>query len=585
MKAVKAFGWLLRQAPTQLTLGLFVTSILSALTEGIGLLLLPSLLQALQAAEAGTQDIARALINGLQQFGFKSPTEALLIAFVALMGLRSAVVFARDQLGMRLQHQLVDKLRAQCFEGLLSAEWRWLSGSKQSTHESVLLTDINRVGMGLHFGIGLVSSLVTLTAYVLTALALSWSLTALALLSGGLLMGMLARQQGAAIRLGQNLSAAHRGLHDVTREGLSGVKLAKILGVTHELIRRMSLTLGNMRSQQLAHTRSNGLSRAWFQTGGAALLAAYVYVGLHTWHTPVPVLLTLVLIFGRVIPMLGTCHQQAHQWLHSLPALRGVQDLLHDCKTHAEPVAEPAATDMEHAPLTLDHQLCLQDVTIRHTGRSEAALGKVNACFKARTTTAIMGPSGAGKSTLADVLMGLLAPDEGTVLLNGKPLTAAHRAAWRRQVSYVPQEVFLFHDSIRANLRWGKQNATDAEMREALQCASADFVFALPRGLDTQVGDGGVRLSGGERQRIALARALLQRPTLLILDEATSALDLENEQRVRDAIERLHGDLTVVIIGHRLPTLEHADQVLVLQAGQVHAQGTWDQIRQMQIKT
>lgn len=585
MKAVKAFGWLVQQAPIQLTLGLCVSSILSALTEGIGLLLLPSLLQTLQDNGVSTHSVSRVLINGLQSLGLKSPTEALLIAFVALMGLRSAVVYTRDQLGMRLQHQLVDKLRAQCFEGLLSAEWRWLSGSKQSTHESVLLTDINRVGLGLHFGIGLVSSVVTLAAYILTALALSWSLTLLALLSGGLLMGMLARQQGAAIRLGQNLSAANRGLHDVTREGLSGVKLAKILGVTNELINRMSLTLGNMRSQQVAHAHGNGLSRAWFQTGGAALLAAYVYAGLNTWHTPVPVLLTLVLIFSRVIPMLGTCHQQSHQWLHSMSALEGVRQLLHDCKTHAEPVAEHAAMDTERAPLALDDELCLQNVTVRHAGRSEAALNKVNACFKARTTTAIMGPSGAGKSTLADVLMGLLAPDEGTVLLNDLPLTAAHRAAWRRQVSYVPQEVFLFHDSIRANLRWGKPNASDAEMQAALQRASADFVLALPNGLDTQVGDGGVRLSGGERQRIALARALLQRPTLLILDEATSALDLENEQRVRDAIERLHGDLTVVIIGHRLPTLEHADQVLVLQAGQVHAQGTWEQIRQKQIAT
>lgn len=585
MRAVNAFGWLLRQAPAQLTVGFLAASILSALTEGIGLLLLPSLLHALQTSDAGSQRVGQILVHALQQLGFASPTEALLLAFVVLMALRSAIVYARDQLGMSLQHQVVDKLRAECFDGLLSAEWRWLSRGKQSAHESVLLTDINRVGVGLHFGIGLISSLVTLTAYVITAAALSWSLTALALLSGGLLMGILARQQGAAIRLGQNLSAAHRGLHDVTREGLSGVKLAKILGMTNELVKRMGLTLANMRSQQLAHARSNGLSRAWVQTGGATLLAAYVYVGLHTWHTPAPVLLTLVLIFGRLLPMLGTCHQQTHQWLHSLPALKGVQQLLDDCKVHAEPRTTSADFDMEPPPLTLSQELRLQNVTIRHVERGTAALSQVNACFKARTTTAIMGPSGAGKSTLADVLMGLLAPDEGTVLLNDLPLTAAHRAAWRRQVSYVPQEVFLFHDSIRANLRWGKPNASDAEMQAALQRASADFVLALPNGLDTQVGDGGVRLSGGERQRIALARALLQRPTLLILDEATSALDLENEQRVRDAIERLHGDLTVVLIGHRLPTLEHADQVLVLQAGQVHAQGTWEQIRQKQITT
>jgi len=158
-------------------------------------------------------------------------------------------------------------------------------------------------------------------------------------------------------------------------------------------------------------------------------------------------------------------------------------------------------------------------------------------------------------------------------------LTGARRHAWRQSVAYVPQEVFLFHDSIRNNLLWGWPQASETDLRLALQRAAADFVFDLPRGLETLVGDGGVRLSGGERQRLALARALLRRPSLLILDEATSALDRDNEARVRAAIEHLHGDLTLVLIGHRLATLEHADQVVVLEAGRVTAPGTWDQVR------
>lgn len=137
----------------------------------------------------------------------------------------------------------------------------------------------------------------------------------------------------------------------------------------------------------------------------------------------------------------------------------------------------------------------------------------------------------------------------------------------------------MFNDTIRHNLLWGEPEASDADLRLALTHAAADFALHLPDGLDTIVGDGGIRLSGGERQRLALARALLKRPSLLILDEATSALDLENEARVREAIENLHGGLTVVIIGHRLPTLEHADQVVVLEQGRIDAQGDWTDIK------
>ena len=295
------------------------------------------------------------------------------------------------------------------------------------------------------------------------------------------------------------------------------------------------------------------------------------------WHTPVPELLTLVLVFSRLIPQFISAQQMFGHWLHALPALEQTEALLAQCQAHAEP-----QDSAPRAEWRVQHSIELQAVSVCYAARELPALQAVSLVFAARTTTAIMGASGAGKSTLADVLMGLLVPDSGTLVIDGEPLTGAARRAWRAHVAYVPQEVYLMHDTIRRNLLAGLHDATDAQMHEALQRAAADFVLQLPQGLDTVVGDGGVLLSGGERQRIALARALLRRPSLLILDEATSALDVENEARIRQAIEQLHGDLTVVIIGHRLPTLEHADQVVVLESGQIKAQGSWAQVRQQQ---
>jgi ATP-binding cassette, subfamily C, bacterial len=147
----------------------------------------------------------------------------------------------------------------------------------------------------------------------------------------------------------------------------------------------------------------------------------------------------------------------------------------------------------------------------------------------------------------------------------------------------VPQETFLFHDTVRSNLLWAKQDATEAELWAALGLAAAQaFVIALPQGLDTVVGDRGIRLSGGERQRLALARALLRKPTLLLLDEATSSLDTENEQRIQDAIEGLHGELTMVVIAHRLSTIRRADSIVVLDRGQVVEAGPWELLAQKQ---
>jgi len=271
--------------------------------------------------------------------------------------------------------------------------------------------------------------------------------------------------------------------------------------------------------------------------------------------------------------MFSSAQQQYHQWLYTVPALGETERLLAECRSAAEPAA-PA----EPMPWPVRREIRLDAVSVRYSGRSRPALDAVSLRLSARTTTAIMGASGAGKSTLADVLMGLLNPDSGALSIDGVAVSNENRLQWRHSVAYVPQGVFLFNDTIRNNLLWGKPGASDANLDLVLHLAAADFVTRLPEGLDTAVGDGGVRLSGGERQRLALARALLKRPSLLILDETTSALDLANEARVRAAVERLHGDLTVVVIGHRLPTLEHADQVVVLEAGTIARQGAWTEV-------
>jgi ATP-binding cassette subfamily C protein len=175
--------------------------------------------------------------------------------------------------------------------------------------------------------------------------------------------------------------------------------------------------------------------------------------------------------------------------------------------------------------------------------------------------------------------MGLNSPERGEVLVNGHPLKDELLLSLRQAISYVPQDAFLFNTSVRENLLTVNAQASEKELWEALEFAMADqFVKNLPQGLDTVIGDRGMKISGGERQRLVLARAILKKPALLILDEATSALDTNNENKIKESIDRLKGKVTIVVVAHRLSTIQAADQVLVLEEGKVIQKGSFDQL-------
>ena len=175
--------------------------------------------------------------------------------------------------------------------------------------------------------------------------------------------------------------------------------------------------------------------------------------------------------------------------------------------------------------------------------------------------------------------MGLISPNEGSILIDGEKFGPERMRAWREQIGYVPQDTFLFNDTVKSNLLWASPDAKEDKINQTLRLAAAEeFVNSLPKGLDSILGDRGVLVSGGERQRIALARALLRKPSLLILDEATSSLDSENEKRIQNAIEKLHGQMTILVISHRLSTIRGADIIHVVEEGRLVESGTWDEL-------
>ena len=196
---------------------------------------------------------------------------------------------------------------------------------------------------------------------------------------------------------------------------------------------------------------------------------------------------------------------------------------------------------------------------------STPILNDLNLTFPQGKMSAIIGPSGVGKSTIIHLLMGLLNPTAGVILINGKPLSDYELDSWRSRIGYVGQDPFLFHGSIRDNIRMGHLEATDDQVEDAARAAAIhDTIMAQPNGYNTLVGDRGMTLSGGQKQRISIARAMVRDPDLYLFDEATSALDHESERLIQQAMERLSQSKTVIVVAHRLSTIEHADVVFDL---------------------
>lgn len=227
---------------------------------------------------------------------------------------------------------------------------------------------------------------------------------------------------------------------------------------------------------------------------------------------------------------------------------------------------------------SLEQDISLRSVCFSYPDRGKI-INDISLVVDKGRVTALVGPSGSGKSTITDLILGLQTPDSGEVLVDGFPLDFYDQNSFRKKLGYVPQEPILFHSSVKENLLWAKSGATNEELWHALTLANAaDFVKELPLGIDTIVGERGVRMSGGQRQRIALARALVRSPELLVLDEATSALDSESESLIQQSIDSLSGQMTILVIAHRLSTIKNADKIYVIESGRVSEEGIFSEL-------
>ncbi|MFT3966512.1 MAG: ABC transporter ATP-binding protein [Sphingobium sp.] len=533
--------------------------IAGSLTESISIVLVIPLLHLI-----GTGPDAKAGALALP-FGMHITLGPVLIGLVGVIVLQSLIAQKRSLLMTRTMQTAIDTMRMTLFTAIGEVRWPLIARMRGSDLNHALTADVDRVQVGIFSLFSLAQNIVLLVIYGCLSALVSWQMTLFALAVGAAVLIALFPLRRVTARHGQHLTEALRERQHVTSEFVAGMKLAKAYNGERLYLGRLDRLLGGLRDEMVRFARLSGAGSAAFQISSGVAGAAFVYVAYSWIELSLPRIVAMFLLLMRLSPRFNAVQEALQQLILSLSAFDQVRGMIDRFRKDRHDAAEGCA-----APVPpLRHAISFHNVSFRFDGNAVAALDDASFTLTAGTLTALVGPSGSGKSTTADLLLGLLIPSSGRILIDGTPLSTANHRRWREQVAYVPQDVFLLHDTIAANLRVARAEASPAEMWEALDAAAAHFVRDLPEGLDTMVGDRGSRLSGGERQRIALARALLRQPNLLILDEATSALDWKTQAAIARSIERLRGRITILAIAHSSSMIASADHIIRLEEGKL----------------
>ena len=313
----------------------------------------------------------------------------------------------------------------------------------------------------------------------------------------------------------------------------------------------------------------------------AATLISIIQFALQDASNAIASLAIFLAAGSRIAPSILRVQQGAIQIKSSLAQSIPTLDLIEEIGIETINQEKEKKVDFDH--IGFEPSLRMQEISFTYPEKLEATLKSISLSIQTGSFVAIVGPSGGGKSTLIDLMLGVLNPDEGEVLLSGlKPIDAISR--WPGAISYVPQDILILNATIKENVHMGYpvESVTDEFVSNALDTAGlTEFISLLPLGSETQSGERGAALSGGQRQRIGIARALYTKPKLLILDEATSSLDGESEANITEALAKLHGKTTLIMIAHRLSTVKNADSVAYLSQGQILASGTFEEVRDL----
>ncbi|MDF2903818.1 MAG: transporter [Bacillus sp. (in: firmicutes)] len=518
------------------------------------------------------------LFGILDMFPLKFGLPMILGSYILLIFFQNLIDQKLTIRNAKICQGFIGKMRLETYSSLLHANWGFYTKKRKSDLVNIMTIELARVAGGTYQFILLLSSIIFTSIQIFIAFLISVKMTLFVLISG-LVLALFSRK---FIKQSQNLGKktsllAQEYLAGITDQ-LNGIKDIKSNTLEDSRLTWLGTVVRGMFDEQIEYIKLKTNSQVFYKMASTILITVFIFFSVKIFNSQPGQFLLILVVFSRLWPRITGLQSSLEQLASTLPAFNALLDLQNESKEATEIKNEASYRNADS--LKIIKGIECQNVSFRYNKNNLTyAVENINITIPANEMTAIVGRSGAGKSTIIDILMGLNQPEQGEVIVDNSPLSGGNLLSFRRIISYVPQDPFLFNASIKENLLMMEPKASEAMIWEALEKSAADdFVRRLPQGLNTMIGDRGIRLSGGERQRLVLARALLRKPSILVLDEATSALDTENEKRIQKVLEKLKGSMTIIVIAHRLSTIRNADQVIVLDKGKVIQSGGFSQL-------
>lgn len=520
-------------------------------------------------------------VETIDQFLFVMGLTVFILLVISL-SLKAYAVYLQTQFALQREYSIGERLVTQ----YLSQPYNWFLGRHSADLGKTVLSEVRTIidgclapMMQLISQVFVTTALMLLVVLVDPLLALSVGLVlGIAYAATFLLMGRLLTTAG------NERIQANADRYTALSEAFSSVKAVKIEGVEAVYVNRFSAAAKIFANGQAIARIVGQLPRFALEAisfGGMLVIILYLMATRGNFAQSIPVISLYAFVGYRLLPALQQIYQAVTQIRFTAPAL----DALYKDLTSLQVVATKGGCEV---PLKLQNEITLANISHFYDNSSHAALHNININIQAGSIIGLAGPTGSGKSTLLDIMLGLLEPKHGCVQIDGRPIDNTNRRSWQRNIGYVPQQISLIDDSISANIAFG----TDPDKIDyfAVERASKlaqlhDFVIgSLPKDYSTIVGEQGVRLSGGQRQRIGIARALYRNPQVLFLDEATSALDILTEEEVIRGITSLENKVTIIMVAHRLTTLQQCDMIYFLDKGSIVDCGTYCSLEKKNIQ-